>query len=308
MFYRLRWALNNRYFQLRTRKVWRSPPIPCDPDASCEIHTMLKAEDLPLYIVAIKSLLRHVQSVSVVVHDDGTLDERLRSVLQEHVPGCRIIVADAADARANERLATNRFLREFRAIDASWRRLIDTELWARGQRRIIMDADILVLEPPDAVLTWIEHGDKPFLLGQERDVRGSVTVQSVFKDKLPAFAAALGWPNRFLDGTTGGFYGCTTQLGLDVIEPLLRKTLEVGVPIKEWGGEQATVIYLLSIAGATRLNCDRYFNFFPDCVDKLRRASVVHFFGTHRFYRKLYPALASAVVTGLNRRPAPVMV
>src|SRR5262249_37000280 len=158
-------------------------------------HTMLKAEDLSLYVVAIKSLLRYVQSVAVVVHDDGTLDECCLSTLRKHVPGCRLVLAGEADSLARGKLASNGFLSELRGYDASWRRLIDPELWARGERRIIMDSDILVVQRPDQVIDWIKRGGNPFLLGQQRDVGGSVTVQTLLRDKLVALSESLGWPN-----------------------------------------------------------------------------------------------------------------
>ena len=50
-----------------------------------------------------------------------------------------------------------------------------------------------------------------------------------------------------------------------------------------WGGDQCVIIYLLSAAGAIRLDPGRYLIFFPDCVGRLGEAAVVHFLGTYRF-------------------------
>jgi len=58
MFYRVRNTLAYARFNFRTRAVRRTAPVPSAPGAGCELHTMLSAGDLPLYLIAAKSLLR----------------------------------------------------------------------------------------------------------------------------------------------------------------------------------------------------------------------------------------------------------
>ncbi len=52
------------------------------------------------------------------------------------------------------------------------------------------------------------------------------------------------------------------------------------------GGEQCLVIYILSRAGARRLDPDQYFNFLPSLLDNLESARVVHFFGTDSLFKR----------------------
>ena len=59
------------------------------------------------------------------------------------------------------------------------------------------------------------------------------------------------------------------------------------------------MIYLLSLAGACQLDPVHNFNFFPSLRDELGMAQVVHFFGTHRFFRNVYPRAAARVVSQL---------
>jgi hypothetical protein len=104
-------------FRILTRAIFRTAPLSCDPKANCELHTMLCARDVPLYLVAIKSLLRYRRSFAVVVHSDGSLRPEHELVLAAHVPGTRFINAAAADAHAESALAGNPFLLEWRRAD-----------------------------------------------------------------------------------------------------------------------------------------------------------------------------------------------
>jgi hypothetical protein len=303
--------LNYKIFRTYTGGIRLSPPIPCYADASCEIHTMLSKRDLPLYVVAIKSFLRFYRAVSVVVHSDGTLDATCESILRRHIPGCRIISYQDADRRAMDRLGTDSALHRCRSYDVSYRRLVDTELWGRTPSRIIMDADILVVNEPVEVISWIEGGpgSVPFLMGQpprtscETGVSSENTprhIQTIFKEKLELLGLQLGEVALFLDGTTGGFYGSNGQLSLEKIEMLLQASEKLGIPMTEWGGEQCMVIYLLSCAGAKRLEPERYFNFFPDQMRKIERATLIHFIGSDRFYRHVYSKTAAEVVRQMS--------
>src|SRR5262249_36175355 len=148
-------------------------------------------------------------------------------------------------------LGRDSFLFAWRNHDASWRRLVDTELWSTARKRIIMDSDILVRDRPEALLDWIDNSDRPMLLGQAPapsqaapSLRGPGRpfIQDAFKKNLEKLSQSLGLPNWFLDGTSSGFYGCSRELGLDRVERLLRNCLGLGIAMGDWGSEQCTVI------------------------------------------------------------------
>ena len=314
MLYRVRNYLNYAYFRRRTRDIVKTPPTPCRPDEACEVHTMLSARDLPLYLVAAKSFLRFHSTVSVVIHDDGSLDRNCTEALGKHVPGCRVVRAAEANRVAEQALQSWPLLRRFRGLDCSWRRLVDTELWSRASKRIIMDSDIVTLKPLNDLMDWAESGDRPFLMGMPpprpfspRAAASALVpvrahIQTKFKAKVLELAAAMGVPAAFEDGATGGFYGCRAEdMAFPRIEQLLKVSLEMGVPMEEWGGEQCVVIFLLSIAGAFRLDPSRYVNFAPDAADGIATAALVHFYGTHRFWKNLYSRFAAQVVRELHK-------
>lgn len=312
MFYRLRNYLHYAHFRRCTRGIHGTPPTPCRPDAACEVHTMLSRHDLSLYLLAAKSFLRFHPDVAVVIHDDGSLDRAALDTVQRHVPGCRIVHAAEADRRAEQALLPYPFLARWRNVDCCWRRLIDTELGSRTDKRIIMDSDVLTLRPLEEVMAWINEEEKPFLMGQpsakpfvftEQTVPNTTHVQNKFRAHLAKIASALDLPADFEDGTTAGFYGCgPDHLALPMVERLLKTTVELKLPMHQWGADQCTVIYLLSATGVLRLSSERYFNFCPEVKDRLSTAAFVHFYGTNRFYDKRYPQLASRVVSELREK------
>jgi hypothetical protein len=269
---------------------------------------MLGAADLPLYLVAVKSLLRFYNSVAVVVHSDGTLEARHERLLTEQVPGCTLIAAGTADERARHELGPDSFLYRCRSLDVNYRRLIDTEIWNTSRKRIIMDADVLTLRRPEELVRWIESDEKAFLMGDvstkppPQTLAPTAHVQTVFKYRLKELGESLGWPCVFLDGTTAGFYGCSDALALERIEKVIKKCVDLHLPLGHWGSDQCVVIYLLSVTGPTLLDPERYFNFWPSSLTRLPGAHVVHFLGTNRFYKNCYAELAAGVVGDLGNR------
>jgi hypothetical protein len=308
MLYRLRKRLANGRFWLSARGVYRTSPTPCDPAAACTIHTMLGRADLLMYLLAIKSFLRFRPVARVHAHSDGSLTPADEDLLCEHVPGMRIVSAAEADARAKQRL--NPFLSEWRGRDASWRRVIDTELWCETPRRMIIDSDILTMRRPDAVLDWVAGtGSEPLLFGAHAGQAGGAIpegtgkrhIQTIFREKLAGVAAGAGRPAVFYQGATSGYYGCMREVSLEEIERVIRAGLDAGVPMAEWGGEQCLVVYLLSTSSPIKLDPRRYVNYSPEVAGMMDEVAVAHFYGTYRFLSGTYPRLAAKVVEELRQ-------
>jgi hypothetical protein len=311
MFYHLRSSLAYRYFAWKTRGLDATPPLVADPAAACEVHTMLGTRDVTMYLIAIKSLLACVPELRVVVHSDGSVTEKDRQRVARHIVHLRFIEPAQADARADTSLAAWPLLAEWRKKDAAYRRLMDVELWRAARKVIILDSDVLTNDDPREVADWIRAGTRPFLLGQSpRPVlaaaeRPASHVQAQFLHRVPEISARLQKPPLFLQGTTAGFCGYIDEISLPLIEAALRTSIDVGLPMHQWGGDQCLVIYLLSIGGGTRLPEDRYINFEPSIRDSADAAAVIHFYGTHRFEAGVYPRLAAACVHRLSQDRSP---
>lgn len=312
MLYRLRKRLNGVRFWAAARGVHRTPPTPCDPAADCTIHTMLGRADFLMYLVAVKSFLRFRPPARVFAHSDGSLTRGDESILRRHVPGIRIVTAGEADARAADALRDEPFLAKWRAHDPCYRRLIDTEIWCETPRRIIIDSDILVLNPPEQAMKWMASGTGALSFWAAGGNDGplpispggpSKQVQPAFRENLAGIAAAVGRPAVFYQGGTGGFYGCSRELSLPAIADVIRAASRLGVPMGQWGGDQCVSVYLLSAAGAEKLDPAKYVNFSPGSEGTMGGVAVAHFYGTHRYHAGVYPRLAAAAVRDLLATP-----
>ncbi len=313
MLYRVRKRLHSLKFWAAARGAHHTPPTPCQPTAECTIHTMLGHADFLMYLVAIKSFLRFGPVARVMAHSDGSLTHGDESVLRTHVPGIQIVSAAEANERARQKL--NPFLTEWRARDASWRRVLDTELWCETPRRMIIDSDILTIREPDAVLDWVagNGAKRPLLFGAPDgpatgpipESSGPRHIQTVFREKLAAVAAGAERPPEYFQGATSGYYGCGAEVSLENVEAIIRSGVAAGVPMHEWGGEQCLVVYLLSTANPIRLDPQKYVNFAPEVVVRMDRVAVAHFYGTYRYSGGVYPRLASQVVRELSNTHKP---
>lgn len=307
-------AMNNRLERTHAAKV--------QADADVEFHTMLGERDLIAYIIAIKSLLRYLRKVrvGVVIHSDGTLSDTAINRLQRHIPGILVVDPIVADERCRRECGSESFVFRQRSVYLSWKRLIDTQLWRRTEKIVNVDADILCLNRPTELIKWIEGGTNPILIGQTNGqstpekLTGQawhtsngtcpnklLNVQTRFLDELPEISAAMKLPLRFLDGACAGLHGHMQELNLQNVEKLIKKCQHLGLTMREWGSEQCTVVYLLSAHGANRLDPQYYFNFFPDCLNRVSEAAIIHFVGLSRYHRWLYPKLAARVLNELSR-------
>jgi hypothetical protein len=308
MFYRLRKRLNTTRFWFSARGIFQTPPTPCDPAAECTIHTMLGRADFLMYLLAIKSFLRFRPAARVAAHSDGSLSPGDEATLREHVPGIRVISTTEANERAKAKL--NSFLLEWRAKDASWRRILDTELWCETPRRMIIDSDILTIREPLQVLDWIagSGAGRPMLFGAPEgppsgpipEGKGNRQIQSIFRERLSAIAIATGRPAEFYQGATTGYYGCGYELSLWAIEGVIRAGVSAGVPMAEWGGEQCVGVYLLSTSNPVLLDPRKYANFAPEVIPRLNEVAVSHFYGTFRYHGDIYLRLARQAVRELS--------
>ena len=272
MLYRVRRSIRYRHFEFLTRQIEDTPPSPCDTDATCEVHTLVCERDLRLYLIAVKSLLRFCPPVSVIVHSDGTLTQTSIDRLRRHIPGCQIVDAADADARAAAALGSTSLLARYRRLDLSCRRLVDSALWTTLGKRIVMDSDVLVLRRPARLIEWMLGAHEPFLFGNSN-------------------GACL--------------YGVTCELGLTQIEAHIR-ALDAGGAMRIPAGDQSLVNGLLAMCGAAPLDPERYVDFHPGSVGAVRNAAIVHFPESYRFHRSVYARLARGVVRNLALSPAPI--
>ena len=146
------------------KEIRNTPRLPCNPNATCELHTLTAHHHLDMYLTALKSLLIHFSDIAVVTHDDGSLTDEDKALLITHVNGIKIIDKAAADEKMTAILADYPHCRALRTRIVNSLELLDNIVLAKTEKTINMNSDVLFFKRPDELISWIE-GDSTDILG-----------------------------------------------------------------------------------------------------------------------------------------------
>lgn len=299
MLYRLRTKLARDRFDAGVRSVLDTPPLSMT-DAPLTIVSQLRRADVLAWLVAIKSTYPRLGRGRVVVVDDGSLTGEDREVLGAHVP-----------------LLTVRSLAEGRVPGlpegGTWERLCVIARECERAYAIQLDADVVTRGPLDAVLAHVA-ANTPFALA-DGPVPGRRPVAEVAawnaarearedhvqnEAELVLADADLPPGAQYLRGTSA-FAGFPR--GADLMGPIRRFSDAMrdvlGDRWDAWGTEQVTSNYVVANVGpAEPLVPPTYVNHTPEA--DLSAASLVHYYGTHRFRRGRYLRAARAAVAEMG--------
>ncbi|HLV32125.1 MAG TPA: hypothetical protein VKY57_11200 [Chitinispirillaceae bacterium] len=147
---------NNMLLRSCFQSVVSTPPLQCNPSSDVELHATTSHFHLPMYITAIKSLLRYYNDITVIVHDDGSFTEEDRHLVQEHIRGITVIEKTRADAVLKEKMTSFPLCRKFRKNVINAMELFDNILLAGKEKIVSMNSDVLFLKKPLDVINWIK--------------------------------------------------------------------------------------------------------------------------------------------------------
>lgn len=154
IYWRLR--ASPRRFYRSFKPVDSTKPLKCNPSARTEVHTLTCHDHVFMYITAIKSLLRFVADLAVVVHDDGSLTTEDVSRIEHHIVGIKVIRRREADEMVGKLLTPYPRTASYRAAVINSLELTDHALLASREKVIITNSDTLFLRRPEEVIRWIE--------------------------------------------------------------------------------------------------------------------------------------------------------
>ncbi|MGZ9167100.1 MAG: hypothetical protein ACXW4U_18165, partial [Anaerolineales bacterium] len=205
-----RYANANRLF----KRVLSTPPMECQTEAQIEVHSLVCRRDFYMYLMAAKSFLLHCPDVSLVVHDDGSLTEQDAVLLNWHLPGCRLILRASADLELNSLLPEH--IANMRMKHVFMLKVFDFNLLNRGGRTLMLDSDILFIQPPEEVQHWIASKENTIFYNQDP-----------LQDTCRATPIPSDYPHHF----NSGFMGWPTALTPEQI-------LQIVVPLNYFGEDQ----------------------------------------------------------------------
>lgn len=147
-------AARHDYFSSEKILRWHNPifreaaePVP--------VHLLTGAKDWLLACWMLASWFHYTgRNWSVVLHDDGTLSEEAKSHLLRLFPGARFIASGEAESEIDEALAPFPHCREYRRAHPLARKIFDVPHFAKNERFLILDSDILFFQRPARILHW----------------------------------------------------------------------------------------------------------------------------------------------------------
>lgn len=151
------------YLKFLTRSVFKISVLRVNSSAEVEIHSLAGHRHLPVYLLAIKSLLRFYNQVAVVVHDDGSLTPKDCQLLKKHIIGIKIISREKADRETAAVLDNYPKSKDYRKHHLIACQLFDYFFYSKADKIISLDSDTLFFKKPGEIIDWAT-GDKDMTL------------------------------------------------------------------------------------------------------------------------------------------------
>jgi len=226
-----------RYHKWRYRKPLEKvlvgfselPPMPCEPNASVELHMLTCIHDLDMAVASLKSLLRFRPQLAVVIHGDSTLTKEHAVFLETQIPGCRVILLD----QANRWFADHQGLADMRSripdrftLGAGYERqraawalkVLDFHALSQTDRIIVLDSDTLFINRPVELFDWIESGHQQAFYSVPYGPNFRLSAEQC-QDSFPG----LQYPEKF----NGGLFGYSKiQVSTDLITGVMARLME----------------------------------------------------------------------------------
>ena len=138
-------------------RILATPAFKKTDDTRCEIHVLTSNGDWLNLIWALKSFYRYsARCYALCIHDDGSLERDQRTALSVHFPGTRLIDKAEADARVLPLLSKYPRCAEFRRTNHLSPKIFDFAAYARSDRILLLDSDVLFFSEPTELLRRIE--------------------------------------------------------------------------------------------------------------------------------------------------------
>jgi hypothetical protein len=303
MMYRFRREVAMAWFAMNVRKIFQTAPLRCEPSAGALFVSQVCHRDVAMYLLAIKSLARHIQPKMVFALDDTSLSQHDKEILRHHIHPIEILpVTTVANSRCPK--------------GGCWERLLFISDKAPTSYVVQIDSDTLTLGVPKAVRKHIDD-NLSFTLGEwrgqkivsareaacsvkDRVTNGSEHVQMISEANLDRLEFAK--EAQYVRGSAGFAGFARASLSREEVERFSRSMARIIGNNKwsEWGSEQVTSNFVVANTdGAEVLPFPEYCFHSPE-ID-VEPATFVHFIGSYRFHGGRYARLARRVIEELPR-------
>jgi hypothetical protein len=131
-----------------------------DKASTVPVHVLTGKDDWPLAAWMLASLFHFSETAwPVVIHDDGTLPEEGRTLLQRLFPNTRFISRQEADTAMATALRPYSMCRQYRNSHPLGLKIFDMAHFAASDRFLALDSDVLFFQPPREITEWSKNPD-----------------------------------------------------------------------------------------------------------------------------------------------------
>ena len=274
-----------------------------NPDADVILYSALNRVNCRAYILAAKSFLRFYSEISVVVQNDGDLDDKCLSELRYHIKGITIYTRESMDLIIQQSLSEKvkkvmppaSECISSQPVKILYLKLFNVIARFQNKKVIFVDSDMIFLKRPDVIIDWIIEPYKRDFYGD-----GGSFLAETFHN--------IGFEFKSLDisNFNSGLLGIGGSISHDKLAEVLLRIREYDPSIfHEWEIEQSVWSVLLSDR-ENPLNIDElqeiYIGSGWKTYARLRgKAIIAHFVGAIRFKNFRYLRLARDVIRQLNK-------
>jgi hypothetical protein len=273
--------ISNRFFS----EIKNTSPFKSNTNSSVEIHTILCKRDRNMYILAIKSFLRYYNNVKIIVHSDGSLDKKDIFLLKKHIIGINII--NNSDKIVNKFLKNKPYCKMLRDYRVNAKQLFDYYVFAKNNKIISFDSDLIFLKKPNEIIEWIENKNNEIRYHNESKGQGHTEIFNKYKIKE-------------VGGINCGFL-CyyKDMMNYDLIE----KTISKLKKDKGWHWSQGyfNLVAFKSKYKPSPLNEKKYFVYANNNTNITGKEVMIHFPAYIRFHDFKYNHLAKKVINELKK-------
>ena len=303
MLFRFKRKAATAWFSFNTREIYETAPSVCDPSGAAVFVSQVCHRDLPMYLLAVKSLAQYLRPRTVHVLDDTSLTERDKAILRRHIKPIEI----SPITKVKNTVCPN---------GGTWERLLFIADLALTSYVIQVDSDTLTLKCPNLVREHIgesvsftlgEWPQQQIVFAREAAalVKGELNhrsshVQMVSEanlDRMPTSDEL-----RYVRGCSGFAGFARNSLSRSKVEKLSQEmaTLVGQKKWREWGSEQVTSnLVVANSPKAEVLPFPEYCFHSPDA--DLESATFIHFIGSYRYHGGRYGRLARRIILQLHQ-------
>lgn len=161
------------------------PALSFVPRSDFELHILSQKGNLWMSIWSLRSFLFHSGlKPKIIIHSDGTIDEKQAKVLKEKFSGLEVIPREKADSYIFSRLDISDKVKKLRRTKNNLLlKLIDIPLLSRGKKIMIMGDDVFFYSKPQEIIDFVEGRTSYGALASENHGRCELGVNEEYLSK-----------------------------------------------------------------------------------------------------------------------------